>query len=123
MDASAAGERRKRGRHRAVSSAAAVILVVPRHTASKHSCGKAPSLTVHHDQVLLVRGADEPAPEGSEARDGVTLAMRDARRRLFRRPIDVSSCCTRSAQGVQSSSIDYKHCHSRLPGRKHCRHR
>jgi len=90
MDASAAGERRKRGRHRAVSSAAAVILVVPRHTASKHSCGKAPSLTVHHDQVLLVRGADEPAPEGSEARDGVTPAMRDARRRLFRRPIDVS---------------------------------
>jgi hypothetical protein len=45
---------------------------------------------VHHAQVLLVRGADEPAPEGSEARDGVTPAMRDARRRLFRRPIDVS---------------------------------
>ena len=32
----------------------------------------------------------EPLAEGAEARDGVTPAMRDARRRLFRRPLQVS---------------------------------
>ena len=32
----------------------------------------------------------ETLAEGAEARDGVTPAMRDARRRLFRRPLQVS---------------------------------
>ncbi|KAK9845230.1 hypothetical protein WJX81_000566 [Elliptochloris bilobata] len=41
-------------------------------------------------EVLLVRGSGDSAPEGTEARDGVTPAMRDARRRLFRRPLAVS---------------------------------
>lgn len=41
-------------------------------------------------QVLLVQRQGDPLAEGAEARDGVTPAMRDARRRLFRRPLKVS---------------------------------
>ena len=37
----------------------------------------------------MQRQGEAPA-EGAEARDGVTPAMRDARRRLFRRPLRVS---------------------------------
>ncbi|XP_002977669.2 transcription initiation factor TFIID subunit 7 [Selaginella moellendorffii] len=40
-------------------------------------------------QMILVRDNKEPAPEGVEHKDGLTPAMRDARKRRFRRDAEI----------------------------------
>ena len=66
-----------------------------------------------------MHGAAAPLSEGSEARDGVTPAMRDARRRLFRRPLTVNPDLVRRVEEqiltIASVRALILHCH---PGRK-----
>ena len=49
-------------------------------------------------QVLMVHAQDAAVPDTSEAVDGITPAMRDPRRRIFRKPIDADPTHVRQVE-------------------------